>query len=84
MLGEGIMTDYTTIRISVEDKRRLERLAKIMNCKSLAETLRRVLSIAEKRLIGQRDLVKAFSTLKYARDIGETNATKVDEYLYGE
>ncbi len=78
------MIDYTTIRISMEDKCRLERLAKIMNCKSLAETLRRILSIAEKRLIGQRDLVKAFSTLKYARDIGETNATKVDEYLYGE
>jgi len=78
------MTDYTTIRISMEDKCRLERLAKIVNCKSLAETFRRVLGIAEKRLIGRRDLVKAFSTLKYARDIGETNATKVDEYLYGE
>ena len=85
MLGEGIMTDYTTIRISVEDKRRLERLAKIMNCKSLAETLRRVLSIAEKEIDRtEGDVVKAFSTLKYAKDIGETNATKVDEYLYGE
>ena len=79
------MLKYATIRTSIEDKRRLERLAKLMNCTSLAETFRRILSIAEKELNRTKgNVVKAFSTLRYARDIGETNAAKVDEYLYGE
>ena len=41
------MAKYTTIRISLEDKKKLERLAKLMG-KSLAETLRYLITLAEK------------------------------------
>jgi len=74
---------YATIRTSIEDKRRLERLAKLMNCTSLAETFRRILSITEKELDKTKEnVVKAFLTLRYAKDVGETDTTKVDEYLH--
>ncbi len=79
-----VMAKYTTIRVSIEDKKRLERLAKLMECKSLAEAFRKALSIAEKELDSRKsDVGKVLSSLKYARDVGETDAEKVDEYLYG-
>mgnify|MGYP000067651807 CR=1 FL=1 len=79
------MAKYTTIRISLEDKRRLERLAKLMGNKSLADTLRYVLSIAEREFERYKgDLSAVLSSLKYAKDVGETNAEEVDKYLYGE
>ncbi len=74
---------YTTIRVSVKDKERLERIAKLLKLNSLAEALRYALSVAEKeidRVEGSLD--KVFSSLKYARDIGETSAGEVDKYLY--
>ena len=73
---------YTTIRVSIEDKRKLERLSKKLG-KSLVDTLRFAIEIAEREVEEFRgDLDKVLSTLKYAKDLGETNAEKVDEYLY--
>ncbi len=78
------MSKYTTIRISLEDKKRLEKLAKLMGVESIAEALRRVLSIAEKEIDKYKgDLNIVLSSLKYAKDIGETDAREVDKYLYG-
>lgn len=79
------MPRYTTIRVSLEDKEKLERLAKLMGTKSLADTLRRVLDIAEKEIEKYRaDPSTVLASLKHARDAGETNAENVDKYLYGE
>lgn len=79
------MPGYTTIRVSVEDKKRIERLARLMGW-SLSETVRRAIEIAERELLEkhQGDVDAVLSTLRYARDIGETNAEEVDELLYGE
>ena len=79
------MSRYTTIRISLEDKERLQRIAKLMGIKSLADTLRFILDIAEKEIEKYRvDPSLVLTSLKYAKDIGETNAEEVDKYLYGE
>lgn len=75
---------YTTIRIRVEDKERLERIARLLKKKSLAETLRYLISLAEEELNKQRGSIEdVISTLKYARDLGPTNAEDLDKYLYG-
>ena len=75
--------EYTTVRISVEDKRRLEILSKKLR-RSLGETIRFAIEVAEKELDKfSGDLDKVLSTLRNAKDIGETNAENVDEYLYG-
>jgi hypothetical protein len=75
---------YTTIRISVKDKKRLERLAKLLKCGSLSDALRYALSVAEREVDkAGGDLDQVFKSLKYARDIGETRAEDVDKYLYG-
>ena len=80
-----LMAGYTTIRVSLEDKERLRRLAKLMGCRSLSEALRRILDIAEAELEKHRgDLTAVLASLKHAKNIGETDATKVDEYLYGD
>jgi len=74
---------YTTIRISTKDKNRLERLAKLMGCRSLAEALRKIITIAEYELDKyQKDLAIVLQSLRHAKDIGETDAEKVDEYIY--
>ena len=79
------MVKYTTIRLSLKDKERLEKLSKLMGSKSLAETLRYVLDIAEREFDKYgASLDSVLSALKYSRDIGETNAKDVDKYLYGE
>ncbi len=84
MCGD-FMSRYTTIRISFKDKERLQRLAKLMGCKSLADTLRYVLDIAEKEIEKYKvDPSFVLTSLKHARDVGETNAEEVDKYLYGE
>ena len=75
---------YTTIRVSVEDKRKLERIARLIQAKSLVQALRFVLEVAEKELGKFKgNIEQVLSSLKYARDVGSTNAEKVDEYLYG-
>ncbi len=74
---------YTTIRISVRDKERLERLAKLLKLNSLAEALRYALSVAEREVDRvEASLNQVLSSLRYARDIGETSAEEVDKYLY--
>ena len=76
---------YTTIRISVRDKERLERIAKLLKCKSLTDALRFALSVAERELDKVKgDLNHVLASLKYARDVGETRAEDIDKYLYGE
>ncbi|RLF17919.1 MAG: hypothetical protein DRZ82_09200 [Thermoprotei archaeon] len=78
------MGRYTTIRISLDDKKRLERLAKLMGNRSLVDTLRCILDIAERELDRYKgDLKAVFSSLRYAKDVGETDAEDVDRYLYG-
>jgi|Deesub1362A_J573_1020465.scaffolds.fasta_scaffold02594_3 hypothetical protein len=75
--------DYTTIRISKEDKRRLERLARLLN-RNATQALRYAIDAAEReanRFKG--DVNKVMSSLRYAKDIGETNAEDIDVYLYG-
>ena len=75
---------YTTIRISIEDKKRLKRLAKLLRYKNLTDALRFALSVAEKEMDkGRGDLDKVLSSLKHAKDIGKTNAEDIDKYLYG-
>ncbi len=75
---------YTTIRISKDAKKKLERLKKKLGFKSISKALEFAIEIAEKesdKFSGDIDaLLKA---LKFARDIGETNAENVDEYIYG-
>jgi len=79
------MGRYTTIRISLEDKAKLKKIAKLLGVKSLTEALRYALRVAEKELEKQEgSLDTVFSSLKYARDVGSTNAEDVDKYLYGE
>ena len=76
---------YTTIRISVKDRERLKRLAKLLGYRSLSDTLRYALDVAEKEVDKVKgDLNDVLSSLKYARDVGETSAEDVDKYLYGE
>ena len=79
------MARYTTIRVSIEGKKRLERLAKLMGW-SLSETIRRVIEVAEKEFLEkhQGDVKAVLGSLRYARDIGETDAEDVDKLLYGE
>ncbi len=74
---------YTSIRVSVEDKRKLERLSKRLNV-NFTDALRFAIEVAEReadRFKG--DVSAVLASLKHARDIGETDAEKVDEYLYG-
>ncbi|MCS7365166.1 MAG: hypothetical protein NDF54_07010 [archaeon GB-1867-035] len=76
---------YTTIRISIKDKERLKRLAKLLGTEKIIEALRYAIDTAEEKLGRYNtDLDKVLATLSYAKDIGETNAEKVDKYLYGE
>jgi len=75
--------EYTTIRISKRDKRRLERLARLLN-RNATQALRYAIDAAEReanRFKG--DVNKVISSLRYAKDIGETNAEDIDVYLYG-
>jgi len=79
------MGRYTTIRVSLEDKAKLKKIAKLLGARSLTEALRYALRVAEKELEKQEGSLDAvFSSLKYARDVGLTNAEDVDKYLYGE
>jgi hypothetical protein len=76
---------YTSIRISVEDKRRLEWLMRLLKRENLADALRYALSAAERELDrGGGDLEKVFSSLRHAKDAGRTSAEEIDRYLYGE
>jgi len=79
-----VLLKYTTIRVSVEDKKKLERIARLIQAKSLVQALRFALEVAEKELGKFKgNIEQVLSSLKYARDVGSTNAEKVDEYLYG-
>ncbi|BES82357.1 ribbon-helix-helix protein, CopG family [Pyrodictium abyssi] len=79
------MPRYTTIRVSVEDKKRLERLARLMGW-SLSEALRHAIEVAERELLEKHrsDLNAVLDSLRHARDLGETSAEELDRLLYGE
>ncbi len=79
------MSKYTTIRVKVEDKKRIEKLAKLLGL-SISDTLRYMIDIAEREFdkeTSEVDLKILLDALRKARDIGETDASRVDEYLYG-
>jgi len=79
-----VAVKYTTIRVSLDDKKRLERIAKLLKCRSLTEALRYALKAAEHELEkGKADVNVILSSLKYAKDVGRTRAEDVDKYLYG-
>ena len=72
----------TTIRVSREDKERLERLAKRMKAKSFAEALRKALESAEEadeRFSGNLEALS--KTLRSARAVGGDVSSRVDEEL---
>ncbi|MCD6278455.1 MAG: hypothetical protein J7J11_02115 [Desulfurococcales archaeon] len=78
------MTKYTTVRVTVELKKRLDRISKLIGSDSLTATLKYILDIAEKELDKHEgDLSKVLASLTRAKDVGESNAEEVDRYLYG-
>ena len=75
--------EYTTIRVLKRDKERLRRLAKLLGLKSISDALRYAISVAERELERCKgDVRVVLSSLRYAKDVGETDAGRVDEYLY--
>lgn len=76
---------YTTIRISIRDKERLERLTKLLKYKNLTDALRFALDVAERKIDKMNgDVESVFTSLKYSKDIGQTNAEEIDKCLYSE
>ena len=79
----------TTVRISLEDKKRLARFAKKVNAQSLVEALRIALSMAEEKLDEFKGNMEALrELLKNVRQVGGRISERVDEELadiiYGE
>ncbi len=72
----------TTIRVSKEDKERLEKLAKRLNADTMSEALRKAIELAEEsydKFTGS--LVELASTLRHASSGGRTVSTNVDREL---
>ncbi len=79
------LSEYTTIRIPLRVKRKLEIFAKKINEKSLTKALEKAIEIASREADSFKgDLNIVLKSLKKARDIGETDASKIDQYLYGD
>lgn len=79
------MSEYTTIRIPLRVKKKLEIFAKKINEKSLTKALEKAIEIASREADSFKgDLNIVLKSLKKAKDIGETDASKVDQYLYGD
>jgi len=72
----------TTVRISLEDKKRLARFAKKVNAQSLVEALRLALSMAEEKLDEFKGNIEALKELlKNVRHVGGRASERVDEEL---
>ena len=72
----------TTVRISLEDKKRLARFAKKVNAQSLVEALRIALSMAEEKLDEFKGNMEALrELLKNVRHVGGRISERVDEEL---
>jgi len=72
----------TTVRISLEDKKRLARFAKKVNAQSLVEALRIALSMAEEKLDEFKGNMEALrELLKNVRQVGGRISERVDEEL---
>ena len=79
------LSEYTTIRVPLRVKRNLEIFAKKINEKSLTKALEKAIEIASREADSFKgDLNIVLKSLKKARDIGETDASKIDQYLYGD
>lgn len=74
----------TTIRVRIEDKKRLERLARKLGKQTLTDTLRTAIDAAEKEAdLIQGDVFTKLHALGKGKDVGETDASRIDEYIYG-
>jgi len=72
----------TTVRISLEDKKRLARFAKKVNAQSLVEALRIALSMAEEKLDEFKGNMEALrELLKNVRQVGGRISERVNEEL---
>ncbi len=72
----------TTVRISLEDKKRLARFAKKVNARSLVEALRLALSMAEEKLDEFKGNMEALKKLlKNMGRVGNRVSERVDEEL---
>ena len=72
----------TTVRISLEDKKRLARFAKKVNARSLVEALRLALSMAEEKLDEFKGNIEALKKLlKNMGRVGNRVSERVDEEL---
>jgi hypothetical protein len=72
----------TTIRVSREDKARLEKLAKRLNLDTMSEALRKAIELAEESDDKFRGNLSEFaSTLRHASSRGGDVSLKVDEEL---
>jgi predicted transcriptional regulator len=73
----------TTIRVKVEDKQRLERLARRLGKRRLTEALRSALELAEHATERRtQSAAELFRALGPPLDVGPTNAAQVDRLLY--
>ncbi|MCD6514491.1 MAG: hypothetical protein J7L07_06175 [Candidatus Odinarchaeota archaeon] len=78
------MSKYTTIRVPVRTKERLKNFARKIKARSLADAIEKAIDMSEKEYDKFKgDVKRVLKSLEKAKDIGETNAEKVDEYLYG-
>jgi len=72
----------TTVRISLEDKKRLARFARKVNARSLVEALRLALSMAEEKLDEFKGNLEALKRLlKNVGYVGGRVSERVDEEL---
>ena len=79
------MSGYTTIRIPLKVKRKLEIFAKKIGESDLVRALEKAIEIAFKEIDSFRgDLNIVLMSLKKAKDVGETDASKIDQYLYSD
>jgi len=73
----------TTIRVSAEDRRRLERLARRLGKRHLTHALRSALEMAEQATERRGESAEQlFRALGPPLDVGRTDAAQVDRLLY--
>ena len=78
-------SSYSTIRVPIRTKEKIKKFATKIKAKSLAEAIEKAIDISEQEYDKFRgDINKVIESLSAAKDIGETNAEKIDEYLYGD
>ena len=70
-----------------EDAERLRRIAQLIGAETLEEAIRFLLKLAEERGVsltcGRDSLSIIRRALRHAKDAGPTNASRLDDYIYG-